>query len=177
MATTKELGQQVNDLRVKLGMSVHKDPSKKGATKLSAELTELQAEDLRRNPPPPPPPQPEPAVEPAKPAADEKAKRKPSVKPTEFSVLEEIDEDALLQPKVPETIKAMSYRLLQHVHRVDETDKRTVGLLYSTIVALVRKKFPKAQTSLECLRWYSVHMRQEPNIRLPQKRPRPLTRV
>jgi len=167
MATTKELGQQVNDLRAKLGLSPYKDPAKKGAALLTVELHDLQAEDLRRNPPPPPPPPPpaDPAPEPARRA-----------KPTEFTVMEELDEDALIQPKVPETIKSMSYRLLTHVHRVDPTDNRTVGLLYSTIVALVRKKFPKAETSLECLRWYSVHMRQE-NIKLPQKRPRPLTRV
>lgn len=171
MATTKKLGEQVNDLRAKLGMKPYKEPSKQGATKLTVELHDLQQEDLKRNPPPPPP-----APEPEKQAEAAPQKRKPASKPTEFSVLEEVDEDALIQPKVPETIKAMSYRLLTHIHRTDPSDNRTVGLLYSTIVALVRKKFPKAETSLECLRWYSVHMRQE-GIRLPQKRPRPLTRV
>ncbi len=77
---------------------------------------------------------------------------------------------------VPETIVAMSKRLLRHVFATDPTDGRTVGLMYSTIVALILKKYPKATTSLECLRWYCVHMRAE-NDRLPQKRPRPLTRA
>lgn len=167
--TTKVLGEQVNDLRVRLGMSPLKNPGKQGAAGLATMLHDLQKQwDIKNPPPPPPPPK---AVE--KPAP---AKKAPAAKPTEFSILEDLDEDALIQPKVPETIKAMSYRLLTHVHRTDDTDKRTVGLLYGTIVALVRKKFPKAETSLECLRWYSVHMRQE-NIKLPQKRPRPLVRA
>lgn len=147
--TTKELGSQVNDLRKRLGLKPYKDPSKQGAVKLNVELHDLQKrwDELH-----------------------------PATKPAEFTVLEELDEEKLIQPRVPETIKAMSYRLLQHVHGVDPTDGRTVGLLYGTIVALVKKKFPKAQTSLECLRWYAVHMRQE-DIKLPQKRPRPLVRA
>lgn len=153
MPTAKELRAQVNELRQAQGLKPYAESTKKTSEALGAELAELRA---KASPEPPP--------------------KEKATKPTEFTVMEELDEDALIQPKVPETIKAMSYRLLQHVHRVDETDKRTVGLLYSTIVALVRKKFPKAETSLECLRWYSVHMRQE-GIRLPQKRPRPLTRI
>lgn len=93
-----------------------------------------------------------------------------------YDVAEKLDEAALIQADKPETIRSMSERLLTHVHYVDEADKRTVGVMYTSIIALVRKKFPKAQTSIECLRWYAVHMRTE-GRRLPQKRPRPSTRT
>lgn len=93
-----------------------------------------------------------------------------------YEVAEKLDEAALIQADKPETIRSMSERLLTHVHYVDESDKRTVGVMYTSIIALVRKKFPKAQTSIECLRWYAVHMRAE-GRRLPQKRPRPSTRT
>jgi hypothetical protein len=93
-----------------------------------------------------------------------------------YDVAEKLDEAALIQADKPETIRSISERLLQHVHYVDDADKRTVGVMYTSIIALVRKKFPKAQTSIECLRWYAVHMRAE-GRRLPQKRPRPSTRT
>lgn len=115
---------------------------------------------------------PPPVEQPTKPAEAAPTKGR---KPTSFVVTEQLDKDALLRAGEPETIRAMSERLLLHVHKTDESDRRTVGLMYATIIALVREKFPKAQTSIECLRWYAVHMRAEEK-RLPQKRPRPLVR-
>lgn len=75
-----------------------------------------------------------------------------------------------------ETIRTMSERLIMHVNRVDPGDDRTEGLTYREILAMIHEKFPKAETSVECLRWYAVHMRAE-GKRLPQKRPRPLVRA
>lgn len=90
----------------------------------------------------------------------------------EFKIPADLDLQALLQFGKTETIKACSERLLMHVHATDPEDKRSVALMYQTVLALVLRKFPKAHTTVECLRWYAVHMRAD-DKRLPQKRPRP----
>jgi len=180
LSTTKELEASINALRVKLGRKPYSGPSKKGAAYLVSELHDLQQQDLLKNPPPAPEPEPiapDPAIVPVMDTIEVSGPIEvpPAAAEVARAYAEQLDEASLLRPGEPETIKAMSERLLAFVHHVDETDRRTVGLLYGTIVALVRKKFPKAETSIECLRWYAVHMRQE-DRRLPQKRPRPLVR-
>lgn len=40
----------------------------------------------------------------------------------------------------------------------DEKSKRPLGLPYSEILDAVQKKFPKSETSLNCLRWYATKM-------------------
>lgn len=57
-------------------------------------------------------------------------------------------------------------------------DGRSVGLMYNEIIDILNTEFPEASTSVACLRWYVVHMRQEANEQglpwpeLPQIRPR-----
>lgn len=58
----------------------------------------------------------------------------------------------------------------------DHPQARSVGLPYLEIVRRVRDEFPGANTSVACLRWYSVKMRVEEfgyeGYRLAQRRPR-----
>ena len=53
---------------------------------------------------------------------------------------------------------------------------RSVGVPYDEIIRRIRKEFPECQTTVACLRWYSVKIRvEEPGyeiLRLPQRRPR-----
>jgi len=157
LASAKDLGSRVNALRAKLDLKPYSEPAKRGWKKLADEELKLQADWEAKNPP-----------------AGKPEPRRREKKVVEQGVRETVD-PALLQLDVPETIRATSERLLMHVHRTDPGDKRTVGLMYGTIVELVKQKFPKAETTIECLRWYAVHMREE-GKRLPQKRPRPSVR-
>jgi hypothetical protein len=47
---------------------------------------------------------------------------------------------------------------LLKVKGTDEATKRPLGLPYSEILSAVTKKFPEAETSLNCLRWYATKM-------------------
>lgn len=89
------------------------------------------------------------------------------------------------------TIKAASVDLLCHAayyenrdekssdeNRVDEDHPkaRSVGLAYDEIIARIQEEFPGCNTSVACLRWYSVKIRVEEHcyegLKLPQRRPR-----
>ncbi|AKQ75798.1 hypothetical protein FDH82_gp08 [Roseobacter phage RDJL Phi 2] len=99
---------------------------------------------------------------------------------------EDTDEE---EPK--RTIKAASVDLLCHVayyenrdekssddNRVEADDPkaRSVGLAYDEIIARIQEEFPGCNTSVACLRWYSVKIRVEEHgyegLKLPQRRPR-----
>lgn len=179
---TKDLGEQVNALRIAAKLKPYANPAKLGRATLEQALDELtkaasfkvQVEEAMQAPPP----RAEEAVKAvAEQAIQEKAVEPPPAKGKKtFRVTETVDVDALVQPGKQETIRAMSERLLLHVHATDPADRRTVGLMYGTIIALIKMKFTKAETSIECLRWYGVHMRAE-DKRLPQKRPRPSNKL
>lgn len=58
----------------------------------------------------------------------------------------------------------------------DDKNARSVGVPYDEILRRIRAEFPECQTTVACLRWYSVKIRvEEPGyegLRLPQRRPR-----
>ena len=90
------------------------------------------------------------------------------------------------------TIRSAAIDLLCHVdfyedrhkksgddNRLEEfNDKasRTVGLAYDEVIRRITAEFPDCQTTVACLRWYSVKIRVEEHgyegLRLPQRRPR-----
>ena len=55
-------------------------------------------------------------------------------------------------------------------------DARSVGIAYDEVIRRIRAEFPDCQTTVACLRWYSVKIRVEEHgyegLRLPQRRPR-----
>ncbi len=108
---------------------------------------------------------------------------------------EEISADDAKPGDVPEqsarTIRAAAMELLCHVEYhedrkvksgpdnvVDEGHKaaRSVGIPYDEIIHRIKAEFPDCQTTVACLRWYSVKIRVEElgyeGLRLPQRRPR-----
>lgn len=161
LSATRDLGARVNSLREKLGKAPLANPVKLGAAKLQEQFAALQAEHDARF-----------TLSPSSPAE----RSAEAVASDEFQIPEHVDAEALLQRGTVETIKACSERLLQHIHSTDPSDKRSVALMYKTVLKLVLAKFPRAHTTVECLRWYAVHMRAE-DKRLPQKRPRPPVRA
>jgi len=61
---------------------------------------------------------------------------------------------------------------------------RSVGMPYAEILALIHAEFPHRETTVECLRWYAVKMRNPlgedeiySSAKLPQRRPRVVTRT
>ena len=57
----------------------------------------------------------------------------------------------------------------------------SVGIPYDEIIDRIRVEFPDCQTTVACLRWYSVKIRVEEHgyegLRLPQRRPRAKSRA
>lgn len=105
--------------------------------------------------------------------------------------IEEAEAEAEAEAEPKRTIKAASVDLLCHVayyenrdekpaddNRVEEDDPkaRSVGLAYDEIIARIQDEFPGCNTSVACLRWYSVKIRVEEHgyegLKLPQRRPR-----
>ena len=91
------------------------------------------------------------------------------------------------------TIRATAVNLLCHVDyyedRNEKSDRltnaladgssnnaRSVGMAYDEVIRRIRAEFPDCQTTVACLRWYSVKIRVEEQgyegLRLPQRRPR-----
>lgn len=90
------------------------------------------------------------------------------------------------------TIRAAAIDLLCHVEffedrtkkpdtllnavKEDHPQSRSVGLPYDEIIRRIQAEFPDCQTTVACLRWYSVKIRVEEfgyeGLRLPQRRPR-----
>lgn len=106
--------------------------------------------------------------------------------PTEEPQGEPIPEE---EPK--RTIKAASVDLLCHVAYYEDRDEkssddnrvdadhpkaRSVGLAYDEIIRRIQEEFDGCNTSVACLRWYSVKIRVEEHgyegLKLPQRRPR-----
>lgn len=52
-------------------------------------------------------------------------------------------------------------KLLLKVKGTDVETKRPLGLPYSEILAAVQAKFPEAETSLNCLRWYATKLNKQ----------------
>jgi hypothetical protein len=71
-------------------------------------------------------------------------------------------------PKGP-SIRSIAEGLLLEVIGLDE-NQRKVGHSYEAILSKIKEQFPEAKTSIACLRWYAVHMR-ERNV-MPPNRPR-----
>lgn len=65
------------------------------------------------------------------------------------------------------TIRRVSEILLKEVAYHDD-DGRPFGLAYDEILALVKQQFDGAKTTVACLRWYAVHMR-EAGVQLPHR--------
>jgi len=55
-------------------------------------------------------------------------------------------------------IRRFCEELLLKTRGTDPETKRPMGLPYSDILAKVAEKFPSAETSLNCLRWYATKM-------------------
>lgn len=72
------------------------------------------------------------------------------------------------EPKAPRvTIRTVSEGLLKEVAYIDN-DNRPFGLAYDEILARVHTQFEGAKTTVACLRWYAVHMR-EAGVQLPHR--------
>lgn len=67
------------------------------------------------------------------------------------------------------SIRSVAEVLILEVTGLDE-NQRKVGHAYETILAKIKEQYPDAKTSIACLRWYAVHMR-ERGV-LPPSRPR-----
>ena len=70
------------------------------------------------------------------------------------------------------SIRSVAEALLLKVVSTD-TDGRATGLSYDDVLAAVKEQFPTAKTTVGCLRWYAVRMR-EANQTVPN-RPRAVT--
>lgn len=89
------------------------------------------------------------------------------------------------------TIRSAAIELLCKVEHFEDRDEksgpdnvvgpnkknaRSVGVPYDEIIRRIKAEFPECQTTVACLRWYSVKIRvEEPGyekLRLPQRRPR-----
>lgn len=64
----------------------------------------------------------------------------------------------------------------ENIVEQDHPNARSVGLAYDVILNTIHDMFPGSKTSVACLRWYSVKIREEASgyegLRLPQRRPR-----
>ncbi len=102
----------------------------------------------------------------------------------------------VVKPKVTgnspdRTIRAAALELLCHVDHyedrgeksgpdnvvmADHTGARSVGIPYDKIIRDIKAEFPDCETTVACLRWYSVKIRVEEQDyegwKLPQRRPR-----
>jgi len=58
-------------------------------------------------------------------------------------------------------IRELCEKLLLEVRGTDEKSKRPLGLPYGKILAKVQEKFPEAETSLNCLRWYATKLNKQ----------------
>lgn len=98
---------------------------------------------------------------------EEQAKeaKAPAEKPKKEKKVKEPKE---VKPKQP-SIRSVAEALILEVVGLDE-NKRKVGHSYETILAKIREQYPEAKTSIACLRWYAVHMRDRGV--LPPSRPR-----
>lgn len=164
-----ELTVIYNELRAKVG----EQPIKRWAGAKSELIAKIEVLVLRQKPEAAPP-APTPEVVTEKP----KVKQKPAKK-------QKTDDGR--------TIREASLDLLAHVdfyedktkasndeNRVaaDHKQARSVGLAYLEVIARVKLEFPDADTSVACLRWYSVKVRDAKNHpeyagwKLPQRRPR-----
>jgi hypothetical protein len=61
------------------------------------------------------------------------------------------------------TVREVAERLIL------EKDADGQGLPYSEILRRIFVQFPKAKTSIACLRWYATHMRTDRGIRVPDR--------
>lgn len=126
--------------------------AKRGKAKLLAQIEALEAKL-----PPASEPEPEQPIgafakqflqplvtEPAKPAEKPKRAKK--------------DPAAAKKEKGP-VIRVEAERLLLEVVKTDE-DKRPWGHSYEYILSTLLAQFPGAKTTVACLRWYAVHMRE-----------------
>jgi transcriptional regulator len=68
-----------------------------------------------------------------------------------------------------ESIRAFAECLLMEVVSKDK-DGRKVGHSYATILEKIKERYEGAKTSVACLRWYAVHMREAG--KMPPTRPR-----
>lgn len=69
-------------------------------------------------------------------------------------------------PKAP-SVREVAEGFLLTVVGTDE-DGRDIGLSYDQALAEVLKVFPNAKTTIACLRWYAVHMRDR-EVKLPSR--------
>jgi len=56
------------------------------------------------------------------------------------------------------SIRAYCESLLLEANSVDAKTKRPLGLPYDEILRRVAKRFPEAETSVNCLRWYATKL-------------------
>lgn len=71
--------------------------------------------------------------------------------------------------RITRTIKDAAVELLLHVSHQDPSSGRPVGLPYDEVLLRIQQEFPDAETTVKCLRWYSVHLNKDPNVRMPYR--------
>lgn len=135
--------------------------AKRGKAKLLAQIEALEAKQ--------PAPQAEPAVteQPAEPSVVTSMVSalvsEPASKPAEPDAKAKKEK----KEKGP-VIRVEAEKLLLEVVDHDE-DKRPYGHTYEYVLNKLREMFPGAKTTVACLRWYAVHMR-ERGERVPNRR-------
>lgn len=137
--------------------------AKRGKAKLLAQIEALEAKQ--------PAPQAEPAV-----AHEAAAPAQPAVVSSMVSALVADKAEAAVkaEPTKKEkkekgpVIRVEAEKLLLEVVDHDE-DKRPYGHTYEYVLNKLREMFPGAKTTVACLRWYAVHMR-ERGERVPNRR-------
>ena len=130
-------------------MTEVKTLAKRGKAKLLAQIEALEAK-LQ------PASEPEPSIsafakqllQPAKPA------EKPAEKPKRSK-----KDPAVAKKEKGPVIRVEAEKLLLEVVKTDE-DKRLWGHSYEYILSTLLAQFPGAKTTVACLRWYAVHMRE-----------------
>lgn len=77
---------------------------------------------------------------------------------------------AVKEPKAPKekkiTVRSVAEALLTKV--TAEEDGKPVGLSYEDVLAEIKTQFPAAKTTVGCLRWYAVRMR-EAGVVVPKR--------
>ncbi len=106
---------------------------------------------------------------------DLRGKKIPPRKPTEKRTIREAAIDLLCHVEYYEDLELKTDRE-KNVVTENHPNARSVGIPYDKILDLIKEEFPNSNTSIACLRWYSVKIRVEEfgyeGLVLPQNRPR-----
>jgi hypothetical protein len=159
MTDTNALAARLTELRQQFNMKSLANPQKLGAAKLAIAIADLEAKLPKKS---------------AKTATVTKLYGETGM--GDSQALAEIDK--LLRSDDGCTVKHASCLLLQEITFKD-ANGRTNGHPYAWILERLKERFPEADTTYDCLRWYAVRVRAGEEVggfnlyKLPQVRPRP----